>query len=772
MARAVNRFVSWLSRTPGAENLGWTNAILARVERVHSLKGLSVPELQHRLRAVPTGFIADDDLLGEYLAVIRELADTELGLRPHDVQVRAAAAMLRGVSVELATGEGKTLVGAMVAIGLSLSGHQVHVLAANDYLASRDAEWMGPLYRVAGVAVEAVTSATDRSARRGKYATEVVYIPVTEAGFDVLRDRICLDESQMVGIRPDLAVLDEADAVLLDEGKVPLVLATQGQRTGAQTQELVRIVADLVADEDYRVDDDRRTVELTEAGLRVVEERLDGLDLFGADAEWLNRVNNALHAHALLRRDVDYVVEDGRVRLVSQSRGRVDALRRWPEGLQEAVELEEGLQPTSDAVVLDQLTINELMSLYGSVVGMSATLVSAADELLELCGLAVGSLPPDKPCIRVDEPDQFFEKVLSRDAAAVRCIAAAAGIGQPVLVGTQSVAESERFGELLDSQGLSCVILNAKNDAHEAATIALAGESGRITVSTQMAGRGTDIRLGDGVGDIGGLLVVGIGRFPSKRLDDQLRGRAGRQGDPGRSVFFTSLEDDLVKMYASDHVPHWWIDKEGRVIGGRRILKVVDHAQKVSDGQEQSLRDLSKRYGRLPSIYRQRLLALREDVLKTDRAVVLIAEVIPERIDDLGERVCRKEVEGACRTAMLASLNKQWSDYLEFAASVREGIHLVALAREEPLLRYQSQIAEQAEAIVGKAVADAAAAIGTASVVDGQIVLDDTPWYHPGATWTYTVTDNPFGSELERVSKAFGRMWRGQAPWGDRSSLG
>lgn len=505
--RTTDRFMSWLSRTPGVENLDWTSEILVKAKRAQSdFIGCSRSDLRQYLQTLTTGFIANDDRLSEYLAIIQEFAELEIGLRPYGVQIRAAAAMLRGLSIEIATGEGKTLVGAIVAIGLSLEGHQVHVLSANDYLAHRDADWMGPLYRVVNLSVDSVTSSTDRSLRRAKYAMDVVYVPVTEAGFDVLRDRICLNDSQMVGIRLDTAVLDEADAILLDEGKVPLVLATARQRDGERMRTVTHIVNDLVANVDFVINDDLRTVELTETGLRVVEDRLPGLELFGEDAEWLSRVNTALHAHAVLRRDVDYVIEDGRVRLVSQSRGRVDMLRRWPEGLQEAVESKEGLELTADAIVLDQLTMNELMSSYTTVIGMSATLVPAAEELQELCNLSVGSLPPNKPCIRVDEPDQLYDSIASRDSAAVNYIVDAARVGQPVLIATQSVAESERFGRLLERQGLGHVILNAKNDAAEAAVVSHAGEMGRITVSTQMAGRGTDIRLGDGAQNIGGLL--------------------------------------------------------------------------------------------------------------------------------------------------------------------------------------------------------------------------------------------------------------------------
>lgn len=417
------------------------------------------------------------------------------------------------------------------------------MLSANDYLAARDAEWMSSLLVASSATVAAVTSTTPAEQRRDAYRADVVYVPVTEAGFDVLRDRLCLAVADRVGISLDAAVLDEADAVLLDEGRVPLVLAGELPDTVGADWELAELVAGLDEHHDYQVDDDRRTVHLTEAGLQAAERRLPGADLFGADHDLLARLHTALHAEALLTRDVDYVIEEGRVRLVSPSRGRIEALQRWPEGLQEAVEAKEHLEPSSGVDILDQLLVRDLIGRYRSVVGMSATLGSAAPEIAELYDLDVGGLPPHRPCVRVDEPDRLYETGNERDAAAIGLVAEAHGDGEPVLVATQSVAESERFAALLTERGLESVVLNAKNDAHEAGIIALAGTPGRITVSTQMAGRGTDIRLADGVAERGGLLILGLGRFPSKRLDDQLRGRAGRQGDPGRTIFLTSLDD-------------------------------------------------------------------------------------------------------------------------------------------------------------------------------------------------------------------------------------
>jgi preprotein translocase subunit SecA len=637
-------------------------------------------------------------------------------------------------------------------------------LSANDYLAQRDAAWMAPLLAAAGATVGAIASDTAVTARRSAYQGDVVYIPVTEAGFDVLRDRLRYDPADLVGIRTDAAILDEADAVLLDEAKVPLVLSGAVVDGAEQGRQASRLARQLHEGTDYLVDPDRRTLHLTDAGLDRVEAWFPHTDLFGEDAAVLSQVHTALHAEALLTRDVDYVVEQGRVRLVSQSRGRVEALTRWPEGLQEAVEAKERLAASAGAVVLDQLLVRDLIGLYDPVVGMSATLVSSAEELATLYGLAVGALPPNRPCRRVDEPDQLFATLARRDDAAVHLVATAAQARQPVLVGTQSVAESERFAQLLTAAGQTSTVLNAKNDAAEAAIIAQAGTPGRITVSTQMAGRGTDIRLGAGAEAAGGLLIIGLGRFASRRLDDQLRGRSGRQGDPGRTVFMTSLDDDLVRRHVPDRPTGLLVDDDGRVVPARRSgwrgpgADVVDHAQRVAEGEQASLRDLSIRYGRIPALARRRILRTRQEVLSGDAGLTLISQALPQRMEWLGARVTAEELSAAARRVMLACLDQAWSDFLQYVADVREGIHLRALASEEPLKAFNGLVTRQAASIIPDAVTRAGAIMKAVRASEGRLDLDAMDVFTPGATWTYMVTDNHFGTGWERMGAGLKRL--------------
>ena len=373
-----------------------------------------------------------------------------------------------------------------------------------------------------------------------------MYVPVNEVGFDVLRDRLVTDLDDVVVPEPDVAVVDEADSVLVDSARVPLVLAGDVD-AGVVDAEIVATVRRLRADVHYETDPAGRTVHLTALGLARVERRLGGIDLYTEDqAHTLAAVNVALYAHALLHRDVDYLVRDGKVELIDDSRGRVAHLQRWPDGLQAAVEAMEGLEASPTGAVLDRIVVQTLVGRYRTLCGMTGTAVAVAEELHEFYKLTVGAVDTNEPCIREDLPDRIYRSVEEKERAIVAHVAEIHATGQPVLLGTQDVAESERLAGALRAAEVECAVLNARNDAEEAAIVARAGERDRVTISTQMAGRGTDIRLGEGVVELGGLHVVCSGRHITGRLDDQLRGRAGRQGDPGSALIIASVEDDVV----------------------------------------------------------------------------------------------------------------------------------------------------------------------------------------------------------------------------------
>lgn len=700
--------------------------------------------------------------LAAFLAISRELAERSTGMRPFTVQMHAVAAMLRGVSMELDTGEGKTLVGALAAAGYALSGGAVHVLSANEYLAGRDALWMGPFFSSLHLSVAAIASASTADGRRSAYAADVTYVPVTESGFDILRDRLVLDVADRVRRHVPVAILDEADAVLLDEGRVPLVLAAESLSTpDGPASEVAELVSSMEPGQHYAVEQDRRSLHLTDAGYEAIEKWFPEADLFGGDHELLAEVHVALHARVLLVRDVDYVIRDSRAWLVSSARGRIEQLQRWPEGLQSAVESKEGLQPTPGLDVLDQITMGDLAAEYDTVIGMSATLMTAAAELHDTHGLRVARLPPNTPCIRVDEPVRIFVSHQERNDAARALLLSAHEARQPVLVATQSVAMSEEFAAELRSAGLDAVVLNARNDEAEAAIIALAGTPGRITVSTQMAGRGTDIRLAPESRDLGGLLIIGLGVFPSRRQQDQIRGRSGRQGDPGRTVVLSTLGDDVITSAVPDHRPPARVSAHGEVLDPR-LCELPEHAQQVSDGTHASLRSLTHRYGRLLGLQRRSLLRLRDRWLTQDSAIGDALGGIPEVTRRLLRDVPESELIHATRVALLSAVDRAWSDHLAFAAEVREGIHLRVLVRENPEDEFNRILAGAWPAIVPSSIASALELITAAEVSKGCLDLEGAGLRRPSATWAYTVTDNSLGSEGERIAKALFKESRRQ----------
>ena len=524
--------------------------------RVAKLNARSDEDLVARAREITaSGEVAD---AAEFLAILSIAATRTLGMTPFPVQLQAVLRLLEGDVIQMATGEGKTLVGAMANTGFGLMGKRVHSVTVNDYLAARDAEWMGPLVKFFGLTVAAVTESMTTDERRKAYKANIVYAPVNEIGFDVLRDQLITDRADAVQHGADVALIDEADSVLVDEALVPLVLAGNepGTAPGGRITDLVRR---LRKNQHYVVDEDGRNASLTDVGARLLERQLGIASLYDDEhvGSTLVQVNLALHAHALLTRDVHYIVRDGKVALIDASKGRVADLQRWPDGVQAAVEAKEGLAVTEGGRILDTITLQALMHRYPMVCGMTGTAVEATDQLRSFYDLRVSVIDRNEPLQRFDEADRVYATIRDKNRAIIDEIKAIHDTGQPVLVGTQDVAESEALAEALREYDIDVNVLNAKNDAEEARIIAEAGDIGRVTVSTQMAGRGTDIKLGgadendhDAVVKLGGLAVIGTSRHRTARLDNQLRGRAGRQGDPGLALFFVSLEDDVVVVGA------------------------------------------------------------------------------------------------------------------------------------------------------------------------------------------------------------------------------
>ncbi|OBH65645.1 accessory Sec system translocase SecA2 [Mycobacterium intracellulare] len=716
--------------------------------------GLSDEQLRKAAGLLNLEDLADSEDIPQFLAIAREAAERASGLRPFDVQLLGALRMLAGDVIEMATGEGKTLAGAIAAAGYALAGRHVHVVTINDYLARRDAEWMGPLIEAMGLSVGWITAESTSEERRAAYGCDVTYASVNEIGFDVLRDQLVTDVDDLVSPNPDVALIDEADSVLVDEALVPLVLAGTTHRETPRL-EIIKLVGELNADTDFDTDSDSRNVHLTDAGARKVEKALGGIDLYSEEhvGTTLTEVNVALHAHVLLQRDVHYIVRDDAVHLINSSRGRIAQLQRWPDGLQAAVEAKEGIETTETGEVLDTITVQALINRYATVCGMTGTALAAGEQLRQFYKLGVSPIPPNKPNIREDESDRVYITGAAKNDAIVAHIADVHETGQPVLVGTRDVAESEDLHERLLRRGVPAVVLNAKNDAEEAQVIAEAGKFGVVTVSTQMAGRGTDIRLGgsdeadhDRVAELGGLHVVGTGRHHTERLDNQLRGRAGRQGDPGSSVFFSSWEDDVVAANLDHNKLPMETDEDGRIVSPK-AAGLLDHAQRVAEGRMLDVHANTWRYNQLIAQQRAIIVDRRNTLLRTATAREELAELAPKRYEELAEEISEERLETICRQIMLYHLDRGWADHLAYLADIRESIHLRALGRQNPLDEFHRLAVDAFASLAADAIEAAQQTFETANVLESEPGLDLSNLARPTSTWTYMVNDNPLSDD-------------------------
>ncbi|WP_213453051.1 accessory Sec system translocase SecA2 [Rhizomonospora bruguierae] len=753
--RVKNRFRRFLQRPGTTVDLAPLRKLLPQIEdRGSDLADLTDEEL------VEVAGGAKDFV--EICAVGREAASRALGERPFDVQLLGAMSLLAGKVAEMATGEGKTLTAAVAAYGHVQQGNgPVHVLTINDYLARRDAQWMEPLYTRLGLTVGWVNESSTPEERRAAYACDVTYASVSEAGFDYLRDQLVTDIEDRVQPALSTAIVDEADSILIDEARVPMVLAGAVPGDQDPVHAAATLVKGLRPKRDYQVAEDGRSVQLTARGLATVEHRLGGVNLYADEnTEQLSAVNVALHAHALLHRDVDYIVRNGAVELVDEMRGRVAQRRRWPDGLQAAVEAKEGLDATAEGEVLNTITVQAFIGRYRTVCGMTATAVHVGDQLREFFKLEVAVIPPNTPNVRADEPDRIYVSRAEKEEAMIAEIAKHHAAGRPVLIGTLDVKESESLALGLEAAGVPCVVLNAKNDEEEAAIIAEAGNHGAVTVSTQMAGRGVDIRLGgsdqadrERVAELGGLLVVGAGRHDSRRVDDQLRGRAGRQGDPGGSVFFVALEDNLVARHAADAVPASpKMRLEDGLVEDEQVDWAVEHAQRVAEGVNHEIHRNTWRYSVVIEQQRVALAERRERLLTTDVAGDLLRATYPDEMNEIDEET----VNQAGRSIALYHLDRLWAEHLAEMSEVREGVHLRALGRLDPLDEFHRAAVPAFRKLVPEIEARTLATVEEIEELEDW-TPEEAKLIRPSATWTYLVHDNPFGSELDRLIAAVGK---------------
>ena len=732
--------------------------------RVAKLNARSDADLVARAREITaSGEVAD---AAEFLAILSIAATRTLEMTPFPVQLQAVLRLLEGDVIQMATGEGKTLVGAMANTGFGLMGKRVHSVTVNDYLAARDAEWMGPLVKFFGLTVAAVTESMTTDERRKAYKANIVYAPVNEIGFDVLRDQLITDRADAVQHGADVALIDEADSVLVDEALVPLVLAGNepGTAPGGRITDLVRRLKKI---QHYVVDEDGRNASLTDVGARLLERQLGIASLYDDEhvGSTLVQVNLALHAHALLTRDVHYIVRDGKVALIDASKGRVADLQRWPDGVQAAVEDKEGLAVTEGGRILDTITLQALMHRYPMVCGMTGTAVEATDQLRSFYNLRVSVIDRNEPLQRFDEADRVYATIRDKNRAIIDEIKAIHDTGQPVLVGTQDVAESEALAEALREYDIDVNVLNAKNDAEEARIIAEAGDIGRVTVSTQMAGRGTDIKLGgadendhDAVVKLGGLAVIGTSRHRTARLDNQLRGRAGRQGDPGLALFFVSLEDDVVVVGGAGEEVTARPAADGS-IESKRIRDWMEHCQRVTEGQLLEIHSQTWKYNKLLADQRDIIDKRRAELLDTDRAWQEIFER-SARATLLDKELPRDTLVRAAREIMLYHLDLGWSDHLALMDDVRESIHLRAIARETPIDEFHRIAVREFKELAQRAVDNAVDTFNEVPIDADGAHLEEQGLARPSATWTYMVSDNPLAGSGNSLLRGIGNIFR------------
>ena len=582
-----------------------------------------------------------DDILPEAFAVCREASKRVLGMRHFDVQMLGGICLHRGNIAEMRTGEGKTLVATLAVYLNALSGKGVHVVTVNDYLATRDSEQMGRLYNFLGLSTGLIVANLDYNQRKEAYAADVTYGTNNEFGFDYLRDNMVSDVSQMVQRPLNYAIVDEVDSILIDEARTPLIISGPGSRSTDNYYKLAQVVPHLVKNEDYTMDEKQKTIAPTDSGITKVEKMLGIENLYDADNIELNHLLGAsLRAYAMMHRDTDYVVKDGEVVIVDEFTGRLMFGRRYSDGLHQAIEAKEGLKVERESQTLASITFQNYFRMYEKLSGMTGTAKTEEKEFNDIYGLEVIPIPPNRPLIRVDLPDLIFKSKAAKYRAVVRNAVERHQTGQPILIGTTSITQSEELSDMLLRAGVPHKVLNAKHHEQEAEIVANAGQMGMVTIATNMAGRGTDITLGEGVPELGGLAILGTERHESRRIDNQLRGRAGRQGDPGSSQFFLSLEDDLMRIFGADNISGI-MDKlgmeEDEPIEHSLITKSIERAQKKVEDHNYNIRKYILEYDDVMNqqrevLYEQRRRILRNESLR-DTINEMIDKLVTEAVD-------------------------------------------------------------------------------------------------------------------------------------------
>ena len=731
-----------------------------------------------------------DDLLPEAFAVVREAAKRVMGLRHFDVQLMGGCILHRGKIAEMRTGEGKTLVATLPAYLNALEGKGVHVVTVNDYLARRDSEDMGRVYRFLGLSVGLITHEMDYPARKAAYAADITYGTNNEFGFDYLRDNMVISLDQMVQRPLHYAIVDEVDSILIDEARTPLIISGPGAQSTSLYQVMADVAAKLKEGEDYTVDEKQKTVAPTETGIAKTEKLLGVSNMYDGEngVDYSHQLMAALKAKALMHRDRDYVVKDGEVIIVDEFTGRLMFGRRYSEGLHQAIEAKEHVKVERESQTLATITFQNYFRMYDKLSGMTGTAKTEEQEFQKIYGLDVVVVPTNKPNIRIDYPDVIYKTRRAKYRAVANAIEELHKKGRPVLVGTTSIQQSEELSELLKKRGIEHNVLNAKFQEKEAEIVADAGQMGAVTIATNMAGRGTDIVLGDGVAELGGLHIIGTERHESRRIDNQLRGRCARQGDPGSTRFYLSLEDDLMRLFGSDNISGI-MDKlgmeEDEPIEHKIVTRSIESAQKKVEARNFEIRKQVLEYDDVMNQQREVIYDQRRQILeKADlkETVLDMASHIVDRSMDMYapkeaysedwdvkslisyaeefyapagflkeeklQEMSRDELETFLHKVavdyynareenntapimrelenlvMLKVVDSHWMEHLDAMDALREGIGLRAYGQRDPLVEYKFEAYEMFEAMKEAIVDDVVRYMYRVNVVTQPVVED------------------------------------------------
>jgi preprotein translocase subunit SecA len=685
-------FTLFLAKIFGTKNSREINRLRKKVTLINeleqSMQALSDSELAAitpALKArVATG-ASLDDILPEAFAAVREASRRTMNMRHYDVQLIGGMVLHEGKIAEMKTGEGKTLVSTLALYLNSLSGKGAHLVTVNDYLVRRDAEWMMPIYNALGVTVGILQHNMDDSDHKAAYAADITYGTNSEFGFDYLRDNMKFNVSAYVQRGQNFAIVDEVDSILIDEARTPLIISGAAEKSSSLYEITNRAVTGLSKDTHYELDEKSRSVHLSEEGTDLVEKRLGIENLFAPEHTLvLHHVNQALRAHTLFTKDVEYVVRDNDVLIVDEFTGRILPGRRYSDGLHQALEAKEGVKIERENQTLASITLQNYFRMYAKLAGMTGTAQTEAEEFHRIYKLDVVSIPTNKPVLRIDEPDAIFLTQKDKFDAIIEDIVETHAKKMPVLVGTVSVETSEYLGHLLKMRGIPHDILNAKQHAREAEIIAHAGEAGRVTIATNMAGRGTDIKLGTGVRELGGLRIIGTERHESRRIDNQLRGRAGRQGDPGSSKFYLSLEDSLIRIFAGDRLKNIMI-RVGMVEGERiehpMVSRSIESAQeKVEKHHFESRKNLIE-YDDVLNQQRKVIYEYRREILDSqENTLPIINEILHDWVHvQVNIYAPRTTPSMSERTELCTALSRTTTiPAEELAAAIENNPHAVA----------------------------------------------------------------------------------------------